>query len=153
MSHHQARSSWQRRMAAVAAVAALALGLLVTLAPAASAKANHPKRPGLHLTAAQKTCLTQHGVQVPTATNRSTLSVQQRQALRAAMQACGVQRLGRPGGFGGPGLTSVQRTCLAQHGVQLGGGGGPGVAGGRQAFAAAAQACGIHRGGGAPPTT
>ena len=51
-------------------------------------------------------------------------------------------------------LTSAQRSCLTQHGVTLpGSGGGPGAAGGRQALRAAAQACGIQFGRGAPPTS
>lgn len=151
MFHHQARSPW-RRVAAAPAVVVLALGLLVALAPVASAKTNHPKQPGLHLTAAQKKCLTQHGVQIPTAANRSSLTAQQRQAQRAAIQACGV-RVGAGGGFIRPRLTSAQRTCLTQHGVPLPGSGGGPAGTNRQAYAAAAQACGVQRGGGAPPTT
>ena len=153
MFHHQARNPWLR-VAVAPAVAVLVLSLFAALAPAASAKTNHPRRPGLHLSAAQKQCLAQHGVQAPTAGSRASLTTQQRQALASAMQECGV-KFSRGRGFGGPRLTSAQRTCLTQYGVPLpGGGGGLGAPGAnRQAYAAAAQACGIHRGGGAPPTS
>jgi len=153
MFHPLTRRPWPRTVAA-SAVVALTLGLLVALAPAASAKPSHPKRPGSNLTATQKTCLTQHGVQVPTATNRSSLTAQPRPALVAALRACGVRvGLGR-GLRGRMALTSAQRSCLTQHGATLpGSGGGAGAAGGRQALRAAAQACGIQLGHGAPPTT
>jgi len=144
---------WSRAVA-VPAVVGLTLGLLVVLAPVASAKPSHPRGGGANLTAAQKQCLTQHGVQVPTPASRSSLTAQQRQALVAALRACGV-RAGLGHGFRGRmALTSAQRTCLTQHGVTLpGSGAGPGGAGGRQALRAAAQACGIPLGRGAPPTS
>ncbi len=107
----------------------------------------------MHLTTAQTTCLSQQGVQVPTATSRASMTLQQRQALAAALGACGVTRQGRGRRFRG-GLTSAQRTCLSQHGVTLPGSGGAGAGvGNRQAFIAALQACGIHRPFGSPSTT
>jgi hypothetical protein len=151
MFHQETRSRWAR-VAAIPAVAALTIGLFVAFAPVASAAPTHPKRPGLHLTAAQKTCLANHGVKVPTAGSRSSSTPQQRQALVSALQACGVKRFGGRGRFGG-GLTSAQRTCLAQHGVTLPGSGGAAAAGQRQNFAAALQACGIQRPFGPPTAT
>ena len=151
MFHHETRRRWAR-VAAIPAVAALTIGLFVALAPVASAAPTHPKRPGLHLTAAQKTCLASHGVKAPTAGSRSSSTPQQRQALVSALQACGVQRFGGQGRFAG-GLTAAQRTCLAQHGVTPPGSGGAAAGGQGQNFAAAMQACGIHRRLGPPPTT
>jgi hypothetical protein len=137
--------------------ATAALGAVVLLAPAALAENGEPPGPSDHphhqpLTDAQKACLTQHGATLPTppadGQPRVPLTDAQRQALQAAAKACGLQ-LGRHGGRPKPALTTAQRDCLSQHGVTpptkpATGQRPPRLTDAqRQAFQAAAKACGI----------
>jgi hypothetical protein len=123
--------------------------LVVTLAPLASAQTGSgtdpagPRPP--RLTDAQRTCLAQHGVSLPTPGQRlAPPTAQQRAAFKAAAQACGL-----PAPSGAPHqvqLTDAQRTCLAQHGVQpppKDPPSGPPTAQQLAVFRAAAQACGL----------
>jgi hypothetical protein len=110
---------------------------------------------GSALTDAQKQCLVNHGVTLPTRGNRRNLTPAQRQALRqqlvAAAQACGITFPSRP--FAGPrrglGLTDAQKQCLVNDGVTLPTGANrrnltPAQRQAlRQQLVAAAQACGI----------
>lgn len=138
------------RVVALVATTLATLALVVTLAPLAGAQTPDPGSPGGHpprLTDAQKTCLTQHGVQLPAAPAAGQQPTpptdQQRQAFQAAAKACGVQP---PKGH--PALTAAQRTCLTQHGVTPPAKGSakpasPPSAQQRATFEAAAKACGV----------
>ena len=136
------------RVAGLVATTLAALTLVVAFAPLASAQTSDP--PGGHpprLTDAQKTCLTQHGVTLPTpgaGQPPARPTDQQRQAFEAAAKTCGVQP---PKGHRVQ-LTAAQRTCLTQHGVT------PPTPGSakptsepsaqqRATFEAAAKACGL----------
>jgi hypothetical protein len=140
------------RVLALVATTLAALALVVTLAPLAGAQTPDPGSPGGHpqLTDAQKACLTQHGVQVPAkpaAGQQPTRPTDaQRQAFEAAAKACGL-----PARRVQLQLTAAQRTCLTQHGVTLPAKGSakpaPPTDAQRQAFEAAAKACGLP----APP--
>jgi len=142
------------RVAGLVATTLAALTLVVAFAPIAGAQTSDPAKPGGHpprLTATQKTCLTQHGVTLPTPNAGKPPTPptdQQRQAFEAAATACGVQAP-KPHPVQ---LTAAQRTCLTQHGVTPP---APGSAKPtaepsaqqRATFEAAAKACGLP----APP--
>jgi len=156
---------------ALAALPALGAGVFAA-ADAATAEpfgeeSGRPTRPAL--TDAQKQCLADQGVTLPqrpaeggTGERPAPPTEEQRAAFRAAAEACGLPTPpageGRPGrggpGFGGPrtALTDEQKQCLADQGVTLpprpseGGTGerpAPPTAEQRDAFRAAAAACGI----------
>jgi hypothetical protein len=137
-----------RRAAAVVGTALATLAFVVTLAPLAGAQTDpggdgHPPR----LTDAQKTCLTQHGVTLPTRTPGQAPTPptdQQRQAFEAAAKTCGVQ----PPTMHRVRLTDAQKTCLSQHGITPPAPGSakpaPPTAEQRAAFEAAAKTCGIQ---------
>ena len=126
-----------------------------------------PARRRPALTDAQKQCLADQGVTLPqrpaadgTGQRPSPPTDEQRAAFRAAAEACGLPTPPagdhRPG-FGGPGgprpaLTDAQKQCLADQGVTLpqrpadgatGERPAPPTAEQRDAFRAAAAACGI----------
>ena len=144
------------RVVALVATTLAALALVVAFAPLAVAQTQDPSPPPgaghpPRLTDAQKTCLTQHGVQLPAMDSGKPPAAptdQQRQAFEAAAKACGVQP---PRGHRVP-LTAAQKTCLTQHGVTPPTPGSakptsqPSAAQ-RAAFEAAAKACGL----GPPP--
>lgn len=141
------------RVVALVATTLATLALVVTLAPLAGAQTPDPGSPGGHpkLTDAQKTCLTQHGVQLPakpaSGQRPAPPTDQQRQAFETAAKACGV-----PAPTGHPQLTAAQRTCLTQHGVTPPAPGSakptsPPSAAQRAKVEAAAKACGLP----APP--
>ena len=137
------------RVAALVATTLATLTLVVVLAPLAGAQTADPTPEGHppRLTDAQKTCLTQHGVTLPTpsAGQKPTPPTdQQRQAFEAAAKTCGVQP---PNGHRVQ-LTAAQRTCLSQHGVTpptpgSAKPGSPPSAAQRAAFEVAAKACGL----------
>ncbi len=141
------------RVAALVATTLATLTFVVAFAPLAGAQTADPTPDGHppRLTDAQKTCLTQHGVTLPTPTagqEPTPPTDQQRQAFEAAAKACGVQP---PKGHRAP-LTAAQRTCLSQHGITPPTPGSakpssPPSAAQRAAFEAAATACGLP----APP--
>jgi hypothetical protein len=125
-----------------------------TAAPDGTARP-HP----LPLTDAQKQCLADQGVTLPQrpadGTRPTPLTDEQRAALKAAAEACGlpVRVPGGPG-FGGPrgdhpALTDAQKQCLADQGVTLpqrpadGTRPTPPTDEQRAAFRAAAEACGL----------
>jgi hypothetical protein len=108
-------------------------------------------RPHPQLSDDQKQCLANQGVTLPQrpadGTRPTPPTDEQRAALEAAAEACGlpVRGPGGPGGFGGPrgdhpALTDAQKQCLADHGVTLG---QRPADGSREAFRAAAEACGL----------
>lgn len=140
------------RVIALVATTLATLALVVTLAPLAGAQTPDPGSPGHpQLTDAQKTCLTQHGVQPPArpaAGQQPTPPTdQQRQAFEAAAKACGL-----PAHRVHVQLTAAQRTCLTQHGITPPTPGSakptsPPSAEQRAKFEAAAKACGLP----APP--
>ncbi len=154
---------------ALAALPALGVGVFAA-ADAATTGTNgeegaRPSRPAL--TDAQKQCLADQGVTLPqrpaadgTGQRPSPPTDEQRAAFRAAAEACGLPTPPagehRPGnGYPGgprPALTDAQKQCLADQGVTLpqrpadGGTGerpAPPTAEQRDAFRAAAAACGI----------
>jgi hypothetical protein len=143
-------------LAALAAVPALGLGAFAaadtgsgTTDPEPSATpASTGRRP--MLSDAQQQCVSDQGVTLPqpsTSGERPQLSEEQRDALRAAAQACGIE-FRHPGPHRAP-LTDAQRQCLSDQGVTLP---QPSTSGERpqlseeqrDAFRAAAQACGIE---------
>jgi hypothetical protein len=133
-----------RYLVGVAAV----LLLVGVLAPLALAQTDSTS-PGPHLlTDAQKACLAQHGVTPPTPGQPlSEPTDAQRQAFRAAAQACG---LPAPQGLVMiQHLTDAQKACLSQHGVSVPTPGqklnGPPTDADRAKFEAAAQACGLPK--------
>ena len=142
------------RFGKLAVVMVMGAGLLGAFAPAALAQDTSDTnsngqpaasgRPHPQLTDAQKACLQQHGAQKPAEGTQPT--DEQRQALRAAAQACGIQL---PRRHHHPRLTDAQKACLEQHGVQKPQPGANGerpqpTAEQRAAFRAAAQDCGIQ---------
>ena len=147
------------RVVALVGTTLATLALVVAFAPLAVAQTDPGPRPGgphhpPHLTDAQKTCLTQHGVQLPAMQSgqRPTPPTdQQRQAFEAAAKACGIQPLHRIR------LTDAQRACLTQHGVTPPTPGSvkpssPPSAAQRATFEAAAKACGLPTPPKPPPT-
>src|SRR5262249_20414278 len=147
---------------ALAALPALGLGAIAaaeTSSDASESVPSTPVRARLELSDAQKQCLADHGVSKPAPSStgeRPQLTPEQRDALRSALQACGVEfpRLR-------PQLSDAQKQCLADHGVSKP---APSSTGERpqltpeqrDALRSAFQACGIefHRfGGGAQPQT
>jgi hypothetical protein len=146
---------------AMALAGATAVGaLVVASAPLAGAQTGEPGGPQPRmLTDAQRACLSQHGVTPPTPGQRPPAppSDAQRQAFEAAAAACGLPvPPAHPGGVMRM-LTDAQRACLSQHGVTLPAPGqkfsSPPSDAQRQAFVAAAQACGIHKPDHTPPST
>jgi hypothetical protein len=140
---HARRHRVARYLVGIAAVPLL-VGVLAPLASAQSDPAPHAPPP---LTDAQKACLSQHGVTVPSPGQPlSPPTDAQRAAFRAAAQACG---LPAPQGFVMLHLTDAQKSCLAQHGVSVPAPGqklnGPPTDAQRAAFEAAAQACGLPK--------
>jgi hypothetical protein len=148
------------RVVALVATTLATLALVIAFAPLAVAQTPDPGPPGGHppnLTDAQKTCLTQHGVQLPTPNagqRPAPPTNQQRQAFEAAGKACGVQP---PKGHRVE-LTAAQQTCLTQHGIT------PPTPGSakptsrpsaqqRATFEAAAKACGLPAPPKGPPTS
>jgi hypothetical protein len=132
-------------LSAVTAVGALVLAS----APLAGAQTGGPDGPRPHqLTDAERTCLSQHGVSLPEPGQRpsSPPSDAQRQAFAAAAKACG---LPAPPDHGGQMrmLTAAEQACLSQHGITPPQPGQkpptPPSDAQRQAFAAAAKACGL----------
>jgi hypothetical protein len=147
------------RVAGFVATTLATLTLVVAFAPLAGAQTPDPGRPGGHpprLTDAQKTCLTQHGVTLPSPNAGQPPAPptdQPRQAFEAAAKACDVQ----PPNPHPVQLTAAQRTCLTQHGIT------PPTPGSakptsrpsaqqRAAFEAAAKACGLPALPKDPPT-
>jgi hypothetical protein len=145
------------RVVALVGTTFATLALVVAFAPLAVAQTDPGPPPGgphpPHLTAAQKTCLTQHGVQLPAMRSGQPPTAptdQQRQAFEAAAKACGVQPHRIP-------LTDAQRACLTQHGVTPPTPGSvkpssPPSAEQRATFQAAAKACGLPTPPKPPPT-
>ena len=142
-------------LAALAAVPALGLGAFAaadTNSGTTSSDADSPATPvstGRRpmLTDAQKQCLSDQGVTLPqpsTSGERPQLSQEQRDAFRAAAQACGIEF----GPHRAP-LTDAQKQCLSDQGVTLP---QPSTSGERpqlsqeqrDALRAAAEACGIE---------
>jgi hypothetical protein len=115
------------------------------------------------LTDAQKQCLADQGVTVPEKPadgSRPQLSQEQRDARKAAAQACGLPARGPRGGR--PALTDAQKQCLADQGVTVPEKPADGSRPQRSqeqkdAMKAAAQACGLPargpRGGHGPNAT
>ena len=140
---HARRHRMARYLVGVGAV----LLLVGVLAPLALAQTDSTP-PGPHLlTDAQKACLSQHGVTAPTPGQPlSEPTDAQRQAFRAAAQACG---LPAPQGLVMMHLTDAQKACLSQHGVSVPTPGqklnGPPSDAERAKFEAAAQACGLPK--------
>jgi hypothetical protein len=136
-----------RYLVGIAAVPLL-IGVLAPLASAQSDPTPHGPSP---LTDAQKACLSQHGVTVPSPDQppSSPPTDAQRQAFKAAAQACG---LPAPQGLKMLHLTDAQRACLSQHGVSVPPPGqkqnGPPSDAERAKFDAAAQACGFPKAAG-----
>ncbi len=148
-----------RNLTAATALAAVAATGMITVANVAGAQdgsaqtapedgARH--RPRLPLTEAERQCLTDHGVSRP----ETKPTAEQREALRAALDACGIERplaRARAGRFL-RNLTEEQRECLKAEMAELGYGAEgegegqrPRVASPerRQALKDAADACGI----------
>jgi hypothetical protein len=112
-------------LAALAAVPALGLGAFAaadTSSGTGSADSESPAMPvstGRRpmLSDAQKQCLSDQGVTLPQPSSsgeRPQVSQEQRDAFRAAAQACGIEF----GGHRAP-LTDAQRQCLSDQGVTL----------------------------------
>ena len=168
MSEHGVRRPRPSRIWAVAIGTVVVAGLAVvsfgsfagaddtSTAPSATAPDGAPRPHHAPLTDDQKQCLANQGVTLPTkpadGTRPAPPTDAQRQAFRAAAEACGLP-IGDGPGFGGPGghpmLTDDQKQCLADHGVTPptkpvdGTRPAPPTDAQRQAFRAAAEACGI----------
>jgi len=152
---HARRHRVVRYLVGIAAVPLL----IGVLAPLASAQTD-PTPDGPHppkLTDAQKTCLTQHGVTLPTPGQKpaNPPTDAQRAAFKAAAQACGLPK--PDGRHHMIQLTDAQKTCLTQHGVTVPTPGqrppNPPSDAQRAAFKAAAQACGLPTPKDPPPSS
>ena len=147
----------RRRVLALGATGVVALGLAAGGLSVASADSGSPPSGGSErpaLTDTQKACLESHGVTKPAASTKPT--AEQRAAVEAAAQACGVT-LPTPHGPGGPSgrlgnrpqLTDTQKACLEAQGVTKpakpadGAKPTPPTAAERATRQAAAAACGI----------
>jgi hypothetical protein len=173
VSDHGARHPRPSRIWAVAIGTVVVAGLAVVSfgsfagaddtgsgTPGATAPDGSPRPHHAPLTDDQKQCLANQGVTLPTkpadGTRPAPPTDAQREAFHAAATACGLP-VGDGPGFGGPSgprpmLTDDQKQCLADHGVTPparpadGTRPAPPTDAERQAFRAAAEACGI-----APP--
>ena len=146
---HARRPRVARYLVGIAAVPLL----IGVLAPLASAQTGNDPGPSGHprmmvpLTDAQKACMAQHGVTLPTPGQKlpGPPTAAQLDAFRADAQACGLPTPKGPVQM--VPLTDAQQACLSQHGVTLPTPGqklpGPPTAAQRDAFRAAAQACGL----------
>ena len=104
--------------AALAAVPVFGTSAIAGAADSGQGSASSGRRAHTPLTQEQRQCLADQGVTLPEKPadgSRPQLSQEQRDALRAAAETCGLQ-LGRPHG-GRPQLTQEQRQCLADQGV------------------------------------
>ncbi len=143
---------------ALAALPVLALNSLATADTGGSSTTGtsdpsgttRPARP--QLTDTQGQCLADQGVTLPTRPadgSRPEVSQEQRDALRAAAEKCGLPAMGPRGHR--PQLTDAQRQCLADQGVTLptrpADGSRPEVSQEqREALRAAAEKCGLPAG-------
>ncbi|MFN0028542.1 MAG: hypothetical protein ACKV2O_15380 [Acidimicrobiales bacterium] len=144
-----------RNLTAATALAAVAATGVLTISNVAGAQdsttqtapengAANPNRARVPLTAAERQCLTDQGLTRP----ETKPTAEQRQAARAAFDACGIEHpvaRARAGRFV-RNLTQEQRDCLkAELGVPAGEGQRPrlGTPEARQALQDAAGACGI----------
>jgi hypothetical protein len=124
------------------APAALAQESLDSEAPADEAR---PRRP--QLTEEQQACLEEQGIVKPEPNadgERPRPTDEQREAFRAAAEACGIELPARHG----PRLTDEQKSCLEEQGIEKPARGEDGervepTDEQREAFRAAAEACGI----------
>jgi len=116
------RSRFRKRLAhtglfvALAVVPVLALNSLATASVTVDGGAG--SRPGL--TDAQRQCLSEQGVSLPTrdsGDDKPALTPEQRDARRQAAETCGLAP--RPPRIALRQLTDAQRQCLADHGVTL----------------------------------
>ena len=105
---------------------------------AASADAGHHRGGRLNLTDTQKACLTDAGITKPE--GRPTQA--ERDAMKAAAEACGITLPTRPDHAGGRlNLTDTQKTCLTDAGITKPE--GRPTQAERDAFKAAAETCGV----------
>jgi hypothetical protein len=129
--------------------------LVGALAPAALAQESNdseapadearPRRP--QLTEEQQACLEEQGIVKPEPNadgERPRPTDEQREAFRAAAEACGIELPARHG----PRLTDEQKSCLEEQGIEKPARGEDGervepTDEQREAFRAAAEACGI----------
>ena len=152
---HARRPRVARYLVGIAAVALL-IAVLAPLALAQTGNApDHPQAPAL--TDAQKTCLSQHGVTPPSPGQKlpGPPTDAQRAAFEAAATACGLPS--PKGAVQMIQLPDALKACLSQHGVtppspgqQLS---GPQTDAQRDAFWAAAQACGLPTPKDPPPSS
>jgi len=96
----------------------------------------------LNLTDAQKTCLTDAGITKPAEGTKPTQA--ERDAFKAAAQTCGITLPTRPDHAGRElNLTDEQKTCLTEAGITKPAEGTKPTQAERDAFKAAAEACGV----------
>jgi len=142
------------RFGALAAAIVMGAGLVGVLAPTAIAQENDSDNEAPSgeehrvLTDEQRACLEEHGVQKPEQDEngeRVRPTDEQREAFRAAAEACGIELPLRRH----PRLTDEQRACLQEQGVEKperdeNGERAEPTDEQREAFRAAAEACGIE---------